>query len=128
MAILHGRGAMPLRAVRRAQPSKTFNPGSSTQNFQEPKREPVCRSKREPMVAMEKGAGWPPSPWLWLVTCSGRADLARVRVEGLCRRSIGGLAGFGLAARDGVLEPIALAIHLQDMDMMGEAIEKSPRS
>lgn len=35
-------------------------------------------------------------------------------------------AGFGLAARDGVLEPIALAIHLQDMDMMGEAIEKSP--
>jgi len=78
------------------------------------------------MVAMEKGANRPPSPWLWLVTCSGRADLARVRIEGLCRRSIGGLAGFGLAARDGVLEPIALAIHLQDMDMMGEAIEKSP--
>ena len=75
---------------------------------------------------MEKGANRPPSPWLWLVTCSGRADLARVRIEGLCRRSIGGLAGFGLAARDGVLEPIALAIHLQDMDMMGEAIEKSP--
>jgi len=35
-------------------------------------------------------------------------------------------AGFGLAARDGVLEPVALAIHLQDMEMMGEAIEKSP--
>ena len=78
------------------------------------------------MVAMEKGANRPLSPWLWLVTCSGRADLARVRIEGLCRRSIGGLAGFGLAARDGVLEPIALAIHLQDMDMMGEAIEKPP--
>src|SRR3954454_18444063 len=75
-------------------------------------------------LAMEKGANRPPSPWLWLVT--DRADLARVRIEGLCRRSIGGLAGFGLEVRDGVLEPIALAIHLQDMDMMGEAIEKSP--
>jgi hypothetical protein len=31
MAIFHGH------AVRRAQPSKTFNPGPSTQNFQEPK-------------------------------------------------------------------------------------------
>ena len=79
------------------------------------------------MVAMEKGANRPPSPWLWLVTCSGRADLARVRIEGLCRRSIGGLAGFGLAARDGVLEPIALAIHLQDMDVVREAVEQRGR-
>jgi hypothetical protein len=30
IAILHGH------AARRAQPSKTFNPGPSTQNFQEP--------------------------------------------------------------------------------------------
>ena len=74
---------------------------------------------------MEKGADRPPSPWLWLVTCSGRTDLARVGIEGLCSRGNGRLAGFGLAARDGVLEPIAFAIHLQDMDMMGEAIEKS---
>ena len=75
---------------------------------------------------MEKGANRPPSPWPMAGDVLRSCDLARVRIELLCRRSIGGLAGFGLAARDGVLEPIALAIHLQDMDMMGEAIEKSP--
>ena len=35
------------------------------------------------------------------------------------------LFGRVLASRPALLEPIALAVHLQDMDMVGDAVEQS---
>jgi len=77
-------------------------------------------------------------------TCvSALAEMARVSQPGRTRLSESGgdFAGFGIGSWGGfvggsritpppcllLLEPVALAVQLQNMDIMGEAIEKRAR-
>ena len=48
------------------------------------------------------------------------------RVGGACgpTGTSGGLFGRALASRSALPEPVALAVHLQDMDMVGDAVEQ----